>query len=63
MALVISVAFAILIGFLYWLRKLVLKKRLRRGLGREVSDRELTSISSWMQASSKDKSSINEPRN
>ncbi len=60
MGLIIFVAFALLIGFLYWLRKLALKKRLSQGLGREVSDRELTSISSWMKASSKDESRVNQ---
>jgi hypothetical protein len=53
--------FAVLIGFLYWLRKLALKKRLREGLGRDVSDRELTSLSSWMQASPKDETSEAKP--
>ena len=39
-----------------WIRKLVLKKRLQDGLGRKVEDRELTSISSWMNAQEKNRS-------
>ncbi len=37
-------------GLILWLRKLVLKRRLERGLGREVEDRELLSITEWMEA-------------
>jgi len=33
-----------------WLRKRYLKKVMERGLGRKVEDRELTSISEWMDA-------------
>lgn len=53
MIFLISVAIALFIGFLYWLRKLMLKRRLREGLGREVSDRELTSLTAWMEATPK----------
>ena len=48
--LIIFIAFALLFGFLAFIRKLVLKKKLSQGLGREVSDRELTSVSAWMNA-------------
>lgn len=51
--LIIFVAFMLVTGFFLWLRKLVLKKRLRAGLGREVSDRELTSLTAWMKAADK----------
>jgi hypothetical protein len=33
-----------------WLRKIYLKKIMEKGLGRKVEDRELTSISEWMDA-------------
>jgi len=33
-----------------WLRKRYLKKVMEKGLGRKVEDRELTSISEWMDA-------------
>ncbi len=32
-------------------QKVVYKRRLRRGLGRDVEGRELTSITSWLDAS------------
>ncbi len=37
-------------GIGMWLRKLYLKKVMEKGLGRKVEDRELTSISEWMDA-------------
>jgi hypothetical protein len=37
-------------GFGMWLRKRYLKKVMEKGLGRKVEDRELTSISEWMEA-------------
>jgi hypothetical protein len=33
-----------------FIHKLVYKKRMQRRLGRKVEDRELTSITSWMEA-------------
>jgi hypothetical protein len=33
-----------------WMRKRYLKKLMEQGLGRKVEDRELTSISEWMEA-------------
>ncbi|HYX41784.1 MAG TPA: hypothetical protein VE821_08810 [Pyrinomonadaceae bacterium] len=50
---IIFIAVVILLGFLWWIRKLVLKKRLSEGLGRKVSDRDLTSINAWMEAADK----------
>jgi len=50
MRLIIFVAVSLVIGFGYWLRKLMLKRRLREGLGREVSDHDLTSLTAWMEA-------------
>lgn len=37
-------------GIGMWLRKRYLKKVMERGLGRKVEDRDLTSISEWMDA-------------
>ena len=37
-------------GLGMWLRKRYLKKVMEKGLGRKVEDRELTSISEWMDA-------------
>jgi len=50
---IIFVAAVIVVAIGMWIRKLVLKKRLSAGLGRGVSDRELTSLTSWMNASDK----------
>lgn len=37
-------------GFGMWMRKRYLKKVMEQGLGRKVEDRDLTSISEWMDA-------------
>ena len=37
-------------GFGMWMRKRYLKKVMEKGLGRKVEDRDLTSISEWMDA-------------
>jgi hypothetical protein len=37
-------------GISMWLRKRYLKKVMEKGLGRKVADRDLTSISEWMDA-------------
>ena len=37
-------------GIAMWLRKRYLKRIMSQGLGREVEDRELTSITEWMEA-------------
>jgi hypothetical protein len=50
MGIVIFLAFIIFAGFVLWVRKLVLKRRLGRGLGRKVQDSELLSITEWMEA-------------
>lgn len=43
----------ILIAALMFIHKLVFKGRMERQLGRKVQDRELTSISAWMETSAK----------
>lgn len=40
----------LIISLIVWVGKLTLKKQLSKNLGRKVSDRELTSISTWMEA-------------
>jgi hypothetical protein len=52
MYLIIFFAFLIISAILIFMRKLVLKRRLRRVLGRKVEDRELTSINAWMETGS-----------
>jgi len=38
-------------GLILFVQKVVMKGRMQRQLGRKVQDRELTSISAWMDAS------------
>jgi hypothetical protein len=47
----INVFIVLVIGGLsMWLRKRYLRKVMEKGLGRKVEDRDLTSISEWMEA-------------
>ena len=48
-------------GISMWLRKRYLKRVMEKGLGRKVEDRELTSITGWMDAIP-DEVSKNHPR-
>lgn len=45
----VLVIFSIIALFLF-VQKVVYKRRLQKGLGRRVEDRELTSLTSWMEA-------------
>jgi hypothetical protein len=54
MLLIIAVVLLIS-GFLLWVRKIILKRRMEKGLGRKVKDSELTSITGWMEAVQSDK--------
>jgi hypothetical protein len=45
--------FAVISLFLF-IHKLVYTRRMERSLGRKVSDRELTSLTSWMDAKSEE---------
>ena len=48
---ILSTLIVLVIGGIgMWLRKRHLKKVMEKGLGRKVEDRELTSISEWMDA-------------
>ena len=39
-----------------FIQRVVMKSRLERGLGRQVKDHELTSLSAWMEAKPNDQS-------
>jgi hypothetical protein len=56
LGIVIFIVLSLVSSFFYWLSKLAYKRRLRQKLGREVADRELTSIGSWMEAIERDES-------
>lgn len=43
------VLFFLVIALVMFVHKLVMKSRMRKHLGRDVEDRELTSISAWME--------------
>lgn len=47
----------IISSFIGWMAKIMLKRRMERGLGRKIEDRELTSINTWMEAIPDEKSS------
>jgi hypothetical protein len=47
--LYVLIFFAV-VSLLLFVHKLVYKRRMERSLGRKVSDRELTSLTSWMDA-------------
>ena len=58
----ISVLIVLVLGGIsMWLRKRYLKRVMEKGLGRKVEDRDLTSISEWMEAIP-DEHSQNKPR-
>jgi hypothetical protein len=51
----------VIAGIGTWLRKRYLKRLMSQGLGREVEDRELTSISEWMEAIPDEPAPRNQP--
>jgi hypothetical protein len=59
MRLVGFLIFLAISGFVLWVRKLVLKRRLEKGLGRKVQDSELLSITEWMEAISEENNHVN----
>jgi hypothetical protein len=59
MRLVPFLAFLLVSGFALWVRKLVLKRRLEKGLGRKVQDSELLSITEWMEATTAEDNRVN----
>jgi hypothetical protein len=46
----IAILYAFGTGIATWITTVVARRRMRRALGRRVTDSELTSISSWMKA-------------
>ena len=44
------VIFFLVVSLFLFLHKLVYKRRMERSLGRKVDDRELTSLTAWMDA-------------
>ena len=53
--LYVLIFFAIVSLFLF-VHKVIYKRRMERSLGRKVNDRELTSLTSWMEAPPEEKS-------
>lgn len=53
MTIIVLAIVVALITLILFIQKVVMKKRLSRGLGRKASDRELTSLTSWMNADDK----------
>jgi hypothetical protein len=51
--LIYVLIFFILIAIFMFIHKVVMKGRMERELGRKVQDRELTSISAWMETPSR----------
>ncbi len=47
--------FMVLVSLALFVHKVVYKRRMERTLGRKVSDRELTSLTSWMEEPSEKK--------
>lgn len=43
------VLFFLIVALVMFIHKLVMKSRMQKQLGRKVEDRELTSISAWME--------------
>ncbi|HEV7858809.1 MAG TPA: hypothetical protein VGO91_09295 [Pyrinomonadaceae bacterium] len=59
MRLVGFLMFLAISGFALWVRKLVLKRRLEKGLGRKVQDSELLSITEWREATPAEDNRVN----
>lgn len=53
--LVYVLIFMVLVSLFLFVHKLVYKRRMERSLGRKVSDRELTSLTSWMDSKTDEK--------
>jgi hypothetical protein len=50
--------FFLLVSLFLFIHKLVYKRRMERSLGRKVSDRELTSLASWMDVKTDEKTDL-----
>lgn len=53
--LVYVLIFFVIVSLFLFVHKIIHKRRMERSLGRKVSDRELTSLTSWMDAPSEEK--------
>jgi hypothetical protein len=53
MVILIVIAVVLLSSLVLFIQKVTLKRRLGEGLGRQVKDHEITSITAWMDASPK----------
>ena len=56
--LLYALIFMALVALFLFVHKLVYKRRMERSLGRKVSDRELTSLTSWMDAKPDEKTDL-----
>ena len=52
------VLFFLIIGAVMFVHKLVMKSRMEKQLGRKVEDRELTSLTAWMEDSRRNDQSL-----
>lgn len=53
--LIYLVLLFLIVSLFLFVHKLVYKRRMERSLGRKVNDRELTSLTSWMDATPDDR--------
>lgn len=53
--------FMVLVSLALFVHKVVYKRRMERTLGRKVSDRELTSLTSWMEEPAADENAGKRP--
>ena len=50
-----ALIFMVIVSLALFVHKVIYKRRMERTLGRKVSDRELTSLTSWMDAKPEEK--------
>ncbi|HEX6182454.1 MAG TPA: hypothetical protein VFZ44_00990 [Pyrinomonadaceae bacterium] len=53
--LVYVLIFMVIVSLALFVHKVIYKRRMERTLGRKVSDRELTSLTSWMEPTAEEK--------
>ena len=49
------VIFFLIVSLVLFVHKVIYKRRMERTLGRKVNDRELTSLTSWMEPTAEEK--------
>ena len=52
------VLFFLVVSLFLFIHKLVYKRRMEKSLGRKVNDRELTSLTAWMDAKTDEKTDL-----